>query len=317
MTTDAIQQRLAALRGDAKTILSERTRRTYQSHWDDFARWCEANGRDALPADSVTVVGYLLDRFEAGKAMATIKTARHSIASRHNLAGLGNPTDSADVRDTIRLLGRKASRAGRGVQKQAPGIRLEHIAIYEATARPSQAEISDGAEWTDRQERDYRLTLAMLFTMHNALLRRAEAAALTWNDVKPLTNGQARLIVRQSKTTDQPHTRLLTRKAVAYLEAIRPKGWKPEDRVFGMKSGRGIADRIVRTMSGIRPGCTGHSLRVGGAQDMTIRGASLQQVKEAGGWKCLTMPAHYAKAVRPEVGGVNLLEDSVAMLAED
>jgi len=311
MTADTIQQKLAELRGDAATILAPRTRKTYRSHWTDFARWCADHGHQALPATSVTVVGYLLARFEAGKAMATIKTARQAIASKHNLAGLDRPTDSQDVRDTLRLLGRKASRQGRGVQKQAPGIRLEHIREYEAAGKPSKTETwgNAGAAWTETDERNYRLTLAMLYTMHNALLRRSEASRLEWRDVTFLENGQARLTVRRSKTSDQPMTRLLTRKAVECLRAVRPNGKDPDGRVFGATSGRTIQDRIQRAMSGIRPGCTGHSLRVGGAQDLTIRGASLQQVKEAGGWKSLTMPAHYAKAVRPEVGGVTLLED--------
>ena len=178
--------------------------------------------------------------------------------------------------------------------------------MYEDTARPGEGE----GRWTKANEAKLARTLALLYTMHNALLRRGEAAALCWGDVTfiPRT-GQGRLTVQRSKTSDDPSVRLLTTKAVRYLEAIKPKGCKPTDRVFRVTSGRAIRDRIAAAMKGIRPGATGHSLRVGAAQDMTIRGASLQAVQQAGGWATLDMPAYYASKVKAEVGAVNLLED--------
>ena len=150
---------------------------------------------------------------------------------------------------------------------------------------------------------------AVVTVMHSAFLRTAEAANLRWGDIAFRANGQALVTIRSSKTSDDPETALLTTRAVGWLKKIMPKSPDMDDRVFRVQTGRAIHNRIVRCMKRIRPGATGHSPRVGAAQDMTIRGGSLQQVKEAGRWKSLAMPAYYASKVRAERGGVNLFED--------
>lgn len=318
MTEDAIRKKLADLRSDDTVNLAPQTRRVYRTFWRDFETWCDDNGFESLPATPTTVVGYLMHRYDEGLAVTTLKTVRNAIASKHRIAGLDRPTASEEVKTCLRLLRRKATQSHcRAKPKQAPGVRLEHIKRLEGN-KPSEAEL-DGpwlappfnVKWTEADERRHRMDCAVVTVMHSALLRSAEAADLRWSDIVPLENGQARLTIRRSKTSDEPMTRLLTTRAVGWLKKIMPKDAGPEDRVFRVTTGRAIHNRIVRCLSdsGIRPGATGHSPRVGGAQDLTIRGASLQQVKEAGGWRNLAMPAQYAEKVRPEVGGVNLLED--------
>ena len=308
MTEDTIRRQLADLRADETVNLAKGTRRVYGIMWTGFENWCDENGHRSLPASPLTVVGYLMHRFEDGLAPTTLKTARNAIASKHSLAGLPNPTASENVKTCLKLLRRKASKAGRGVAKQAPGIRLEHIKTLEGNV-PLDEEIWGGTRWTDSDERRHRMDCAVISVMHCALLRSAEAAALTWGNIVFLANGRGRLTIQKSKTSDQPMTRLLTTRAVRHLRNILPADPSPEDRVFRVTTGRAIHNRIGRAMKHIRPGATGHSPRVGGAQDLTIRGASLQQVKEAGGWKNLAMPAQYASKVDAEVGGVLLLED--------
>ena len=292
--------------------MSPGTRKAYRSHWRVFGRWCASNGLQSLPARPLTVAGYFMERFEDGLSLSALKQIRNAIAWHHVRADApDNPTKDKDVRETLALLRRKAVKTGRGTEKQAVGVRLEHIREYANSSKPLEEETwgPDGVTWTPAMAKKRVRTLALLHTMHNALLRRSEAAALRWEDLVPTGDGKARLILRQSKTSDKPLYRLLTTRAWKYLLAMKPRNAKPSDRVFRVTSGRAIRDRIRVAMKGIRPGATGHSLRVGAAQDLTIRGASLQQVKEAGGWKTLHMPARYAEAVRPEVGAVNLLED--------
>ena len=309
MTNGDLTRKLAALRGDANVHLSPATRATYRSHWNSFNTYCEANGLDALPADENAVLGFLLTRFEGGLSLPSLRTARHAIGSKHNLAGLPNPTKSDGVREVLRLLTRKAKSQGRGVPKQAPAIRLEHIERY-ADNKPDPDEIGPGGmAWGDRQKRVKRVTVALLYTMHNALLRRTEAASARWQDIEVRDDGSGMLTIPKSKTSHLPMTRRLSTHCVRALLAIRPDDYDPAVRVFGAKRGRTIQNMIQRAVGFMVPGCTGHSLRVGGAQDLTIRGASLQQLKEAGGWASLTMPAYYASQVEAEHGAGHLLED--------
>lgn len=313
MTEATILRKLEALKNDQAIHLAPGTLKAYNSYWASFSRWCADNDTSPLPASEVAVIGYMMDRYENGFSLSALKGARNAIAWQHGLAGHPTPTKSETVKTTMSLLRRKAGTQGRKVARQAVGVRLEHIRTYEQTSRPSPEEVEAGARWTKANEGKRNRTLALLYTMHSALLRRGEAAALRWRDVTFRTDRKGREVARvtivKSKTSDEPTYRMVTSKAAKYLKAMRPRDWKPSHRVFRVSSGRAIRDRIVVAMRGIRPGATGHSLRVGGAQDLTIRGASLQQVKEAGGWATLDMPAYYASKVRPEVGAVMLLED--------
>ena len=321
MTEDAIRRRLDAMRADNSLTLAPGTRRVYGTCWAGFEAWCGDNGFEALPASPLVVVGYLTHKSDTGTAYATLRTIRNAIASRHSRSGHANPTDSDHVRDCLRLLRRVAVQSGKAEPKQAPAILREHIDMYESR-RPDggpgtwyHVDTPEGAlepaRWSEAQECRHWRDVAMLRTMHSAGLRSIEAANLRWSDIDHRDNGQAVVTIRRSKTSDAPMYRLITTKAVKALEQMRPEDWKPEDRVFRVKTGVAIHRRIQRAMSdtGIVPGASGHSPRVGMAQELTAEGASLQTLKECGGWKSLHMPAQYARKLAPTRGGVNLLED--------
>lgn len=54
----------------------------------------------------------------------------------------------------------------------------------------------------------------------------------------------------------------------------------------------GLSERIVQSISG-------HSMRVGGAQDLLIQGASLPQIMVKGGWAKTDTVMRYVERVRP------------------
>lgn len=56
--------------------------------------------------------------------------------------------------------------------------------------------------------------------------------------------------------------------------------------------------------AGLKGNLTAHSFRVGLAAELTRRGASLQEVMHAGGWKSPAMAAHYGAAARAGGGAV-------------
>jgi hypothetical protein len=58
-------------------------------------------------------------------------------------------------------------------------------------------------------------------------------------------------------------------------------------------------------MAGANPkGISGHSCRVGMAQDLVDDGAELPAVMQAGRWKSPTMPARYAENAEAKCGAV-------------
>ena len=110
--------------------------------------------------------------------------------------------------------------------------------------RTSPGGRAESAEHARRGDTD----VAVASVMRDALLRRSEAAALTWADVERRQDGTGRLTVRRSKGDQAGEgAELYTgRDATAALERIRPESGVSTDPVFGGLGGRAITDRIRR-----------------------------------------------------------------------
>lgn len=319
MTEDAIWQRLAALKGDPTIQLAPRTQRVYNTLWGIFARWCDEHGYEALPATPATVAHHLMDRHADGKSASLLKTTRNAISSKHRLAGLESPTKDPRVKETLSTLSLHHARTA-PASRQAVPVRAEHLKAL--AEKHSNDELLDGsltmAEW-----RRYAQDKALVFVMYSALLRGAEAAELRWGDIRPQEDGKALVTIRRSKTSLTPETVAITSQAMGYLQAlavmsapggtIEPGGKVRPDardkRVFGVKTSSAIRKRVIRAMQGIREGVSGHSCRVGAAQDLTLQGVPLQAVQKMGRWKSLQMPSHYASKVDPQRGAIVTLEE--------
>ena len=313
MTDEAVWERLQALKGDPDVQLSPRTQRVYGVLWNTFANWCERHGKQPLPATPATVAGFLMDYHEEGVAAGTVKTARNAIASRHKLAGLEPPTRDPGVKETLAVLALH-DRRKRPASKQAVPIRAEHLKALAAKYPDPPGPALLRGDFTTAQYRQYIADRALIFTMYSALLRACEAASLRWGDIAEQEDGKGLVTIRQSKTSLTPEVVAITSSAMTYLKAHAITGGKeldPERRVFGVKTSSAIRRRIIRAMAGIREGVSGHSCRVGCAQDLTCQGVPLQAVQKMGRWKSLAMPSHYASRVDPKRGAVNALEDLI------
>ena len=115
--------------------------------------------------------------------------------------------------------------------------------------------------------------------LRDGLLRRSEAADLAWGDVELRDDGSALLAVRRSKTdpTAEGVTLYIGRDAAQALMAIRPAQalLDASTPVFGL-SPRQIGRRVqaAAVAAGLGEGFTGHSGRVGMAQDLAKSGVS-------------------------------------------
>ena len=89
----------------------------------------------------------------------------------------------------------------------------------------------------------------------------------------------------------------LTRRTTGDLLCIRPRA--ASGSIFGFSAPRIVA-RLKAAAKGAGlgdRGFTGHSPRVGAAQDLAAAGASLVEMQIAGRWSSPGMPARYAAAV--------------------
>ena len=74
-----------------ESVLSDNTRRVYQTQWKLFTGWCGDVGLSSLPADPLTVARYLAARAGDGASIATLRLATSAITKAHEWAGHGSP----------------------------------------------------------------------------------------------------------------------------------------------------------------------------------------------------------------------------------
>ena len=149
------------------------------------------------------------------------------------------------------------------------------------------------------------MDLALLSVLRDGLLRRSEAHLLTWADVEFRNNGTALLQLRRSKTDQEGEgvTLYIGKHAADALRAIRPTEEQLDLQapVFSLPPQQ-IGRRVdaAAQAAGLGEGFTGHSGRVGMAQDLANTGAELPALMTAARWKNSKMPARYTE--RPAGG---------------
>jgi integrase len=275
--------------------MAPNTRRAYRTQWAAFTTWADGRGVQSLPAAPETLAAYLAARAEAdGLKLATLKGMAAAVGAAHKAARLDNPADSEGVRRTLKGLGRKVG----APQRQAPGLTADAMAAVRATARLPRRGRGGILESAEAAAARAAVDVALLSTMRDGLLRRSEAAAVTWADVDAWADGSGRLTIRRSKTDADGKGAVvfLGRPTMKALEAIRDADADASAPVFGLSESQ-VNRRIkaAAAAAGLGPDFSGHSARVGMAQDLTVHGVDLPALQVAGRWKAPAMPARYAE----------------------
>lgn len=121
------------------------------------------------------------------------------------------------------------------------------------------------------------------------------------------SDGTGRLTVTRSKTDPEGEGAVLFVSAptIEALRAVRPAKASADDSIFGLSDDQ-IARRVkaAAEAAGLGEGFTGHSARVGMAQDLARAGAELPALMTAGRWQSPTMPARYTRAEQAGRGAI-------------
>ena len=296
--------------------LSEATRRSYEtgwSQWQQFARdkgWCE------LPAQPKQLAMWAQHLSDTGARAATVAVRLAAVgwAHRHTLdeSGQPHPSPTKDPRVTAVLAGLRRRQAIDGsARRQANALSAEDLAAIETAAQAPRTR--RGRPETPQQT--YKracVEIALVRMMRDGLLRIGEAAAARWDDLVFDSDGSATLRIRRSKTDqagEGAEVWLSPPTAVALKRLRDVQGSAAEvdgARIVGAVSARTVARRLtaVYVAAGLGPGYSGHSGRVGMAQDLAASGAGLPAIMTAGRWKSSTMPAHYTARQAARTGAV-------------
>lgn len=295
------------------------TQRALAADWRAWRAWCAENDRIAFPARPSDLVDYLLahsppleldesgavamDRDAAGPKIRRASTVQRwlaSLSTLHRVAEHADPTREQDVKAARRTLAR-----GRNAPDQKAPLRWADVETALATLSNDPPNLR---------------AKAMIAVAYSTLARRAELIDIRIEDITFGTDGDGTVTLR-TKGGDQKE-RYLAPEARVALEAWLDFARINDGFVFRrLERHGGVGERtitpreVARTFKRIagaidldsaRPQSriSGHSTRIGAAQDLTAAGAALPEIMVAGGWKSPQMPTHYARKLETQQGAM-------------
>ena len=275
------------------------TMRSYYADVEIFLSWCGGQNLAPFPASVETVCRFLEEQ-APDRAPSTVRRRLYAIRKVHRLLRLDDPTYDEDINLTFRRI----RRAKRTRPKQAKGMTRPYLDKFLA--------VQPDNPWGLRNR-------AMLLLGYELLTRRSELVALTTNDLETLADGTMRVIIRRSKADPFGQGRVaFTSKSTADAVEKWLKCRGPEINFLfcpiyrGRAVDRDLSATTVRRLvksaakaAGLEPAeidaFSGHSLRVGAAQDLLCAGYDAAAIMRAGGWKSINILGRYLEMAEHHV----------------
>ncbi len=282
---------------------ADSTIRAYFADMRDLIHFCEMRESIGLPITGEDLCIYIAHLTQSGRTSASIRRVMAGVATIHKMNRFEDPTKDPDVLLEMRRMHRKLGR----YSKQALGITSD---ILEKMIQASEA--------GNRGSRDR----ALLLLAYDSLCRRSELVDLRIEDIQfTLKNGkeQMSILIRKSKTDQYAMGKRMfvsqrTKLAIKeWLERLRnPKSGilfrgvnRAQHIVTPLKSGQ--INRIYKRLAKLAEldekmigQISGHSIRVGRAQDMVNNGNSLPMIMSKGRWSKTDTVMRYVENINLE-----------------
>jgi integrase len=295
--------RLADWSGMASGAFAANTLRAWKADWEIFSEYCRSYRLDALPAAAKTVRDFVLECAGLRKKPATIRRYVATIGRAHRAAGVSDPTATETVKLALKEMGRSAPAR----QRQARGLTWAEIEVFLSVEPRNLRDIRDRA---------------LVVVAYDTMCRREELVSLQIEDIAEAGDGSGSVLIRRSKTdtTGEGATAYLSPLTMRLIsEWIKESGLKAGPifvRVLGPSSVGSVltAQNVSAVLRKVGQWIglpkeeyrriSGHSARVGAAQDLLALNISLGSVMQAGRWKDTRMPIRYAERVLATRGGM-------------
>ena len=274
MINDTASQKLAQLLIHIDGAYAPHTLRAYKADMLEFIAYCEKNGVCALPAKPESVAAFLMHTVPQGIKSSTIRRKVSSISAIHRLSSLEDPTKHSEVR----IIQRKIYRQLGTRFDQAYPINKALLNRLLAACEGDLHGLRDRA---------------LLMVAYDSMRRRSELISLRVQDIEWIPDNGATILLRKSKTDQHGCGKWihLTSESTQALHQWLLAAKIDEGLIFrGVRSSGAITDslcesrisRIYKTLArkagfgeSVVQNISGHSMRVGGAQDLLNGGASL------------------------------------------
>jgi site-specific recombinase XerD len=275
------------------------TMRSYYTDVEIFMQWCEDQNLAPFPASVATVCRFLEEQ-APDRAPSTVRRRLYSIRKVHRLLRLEDPTYDEDINLTFRRI----RRAKRTRPKQAKGMTRPYLDKFLA--------VQPDNSWGLRNR-------AMLLLGYELLTRRSELVALTTNDLEILDDGTMRVIIRRSKADPFGQGRIAFTSQKTANAVQDWLAWRGPDINYlfcpiyrGTAVNRDLSTTTVKRLvksaakaAGLETedidAFSGHSLRVGAAQDLLCAGYDAAAIMRAGGWKSINILGRYLEMAEHNV----------------
>jgi len=276
------------------------TLRAYQADMAEFIDYCVLHNHLALPADPEVIATFLLGSAQTGIKTSTIRRKVGSISAVHRLSNLIDPTKHHEVKLSLRKIHRQL---GRRFDQAYPITRTlldQLLAVC-------------GNDLHSIRNR------ALLLFAYDSMRRRSEIVSLRVEDIESNKEGNLSILLRKSKT-DQLGSgnwiHLGTEASTAIKDWLSAANIKDGFLFRGVSSSGNIhaelcdgqVGRIFKSIARkaniearIVNDISGHSMRVGSAQDLLTKGASLPQIMVKGGWVKTDTVLRYIDRVQGQI----------------
>lgn len=301
-SVEAVLERLATWSVDFAEGSAPATVKAVRSDWTQYLAWCEATGATPLPASVEQLEAFLSAAIDKGRKRATVDRYLYTVGLVHVAAGLPSPSKDPDWPVKWKKLIRRLKSTGGHARKQAGELDMAGVETILATLGDSPRDLRDAA---------------LLSMASDTLCRESELVAIR---VEHLHHNRRRntwsLHVPFSKTNQDgaaPDYRFVSLETIARLRAWQATAGIVEGALFRAiggrpKAGGGLDEallpqevaRIFRRRAKVAGldnagSISGHSTRIGSANDLAEQGATGTQIQQAGGWKTDRMVTYYTR----------------------
>ena len=272
------RKQLKALMQHLDGAYAPNTLRAYRADFSEFIEFCENLGSEPLPADPMLVAEFVQHLAETNKS-STIRRKVATISAIHRYSYFDDPTKHPEVKIAIRKINRKL------------GIRFSQ-------ASPINRDILE--KMLDQCGDDLcgtrnRMLLLLAYT---TLRRRSELTSLRVEDLTIADDGTGSILLRQSKT-DQTRSGVLLPLEKDVMKATTE--WLSRSKLISGYLLRGIhgdsinesldSGQVARIFKSLAKqaqinstSVSGHSTRIGAAQDLLNQGKTIGQIMAIVGW---------------------------------